>query len=328
MLENVVLVLSFLGVVQALFLGVYLFSVRDKRGNIFLALLLVALILPIGKSAIDNYFLLPSWLRILGISGKLLAGPFLWLYGQTMFERKDFTSQDYRHFIPFVITVLLCWILPNGADPLSYLIASLIFLHLALYLAVCWHYILKRLPDARLKLWYRNIVTGVTLIWALYAGIFTGIIPIYILGAVIFSFLIYLFSFLLLKRHVFALEKYSSSPISQVASKQLLQQVKDLLETKQVYLESTITLKAVAHSLSANPRELSQVINEGTKMNFSEFVNQYRITKAKELLTDPQYEKEKIETIAYDCGFGTVTSFNIAFKAATQMTPSQYRKSV
>jgi AraC-like DNA-binding protein len=327
MLENIVLVLSCLGIVQALFLCAYLLSLHDKKSNILLALLLLALILPIGKSAIDNYFVLPSWLRILGISGKLLAGPFLWLYAQALFEKRTLTSRDYYHFIPFVATALLCWALPNGADPLSYFVASLIFLHLALYLGICWRYLATRLPEARLKPWYRNITLGVTCIWLLYAGIFVGIIPIYILGAVTFSFLIYIFSFLLLKRHVFALEKYSASSISPDASRQLLRQVKELFETKQVYLESTITVKGIANSLHTNPRELSQAINEGAQVNFSEFVNQYRIAKAKELLTDPQYEKEKIETIAYDCGFGTVTSFNVAFKAATQMTPSQYRKS-
>jgi AraC-like DNA-binding protein len=304
-----------------------LFSLRDKRGNIFLAWLLVALILLTGKSVIDNYAWLPSWLRVLGISGKLLAGPFLWLYGQALFEKRDFDRRAYLHLIPFALVALLCWIIPNGADLFSYAIAALIFLHLALYLVRCWHYIATRLHDARLKPWYRNITIGITCIWVFYAGIFTGIIPVYILGAVFFSFLIYIFSFLLLKRHVFALEKYGSSPISRGTSKQLLQQVKELFETQQVYLERTITLKSIATRLSTSPRELSQVINEGAQMNFAEFVNQYRIAKAKALLTDPRYEQEKIETIAYDCGFGTVTSFNIAFKSATYMTPSQYRKS-
>ena len=38
-----------------------------------------------------------------------------------------------------------------------------------------------------------------------------------------------------------------------------------------------------------------------------------------------EYALEKIATIAYDCGFGNVTSFNLAFKAETKLTPSQYR---
>src|SRR3989337_2565647 len=323
--KNIVLIISCLGLIQAILLGVYLFSLKDKKANTFLALMLLALIIRGGKSIFNNYMPLEPWIRNLGISGILMTGPFLWVYGKALFEKKNFSNRNYLHLIPFVLFVLLCWIIPNKADFASLFIYSLVLLHLAVYLIVCWAYIIRVLKDARLLPWYRNIVSGVTLIWFLYVGIFIGFIPLYILGAVIFSFLIYIFSYLLLKRHVFALEKYSSSTINHVSSKRLLQQVKELFETKELYLDSTISLKVVAENLSTSPRELSQVINENAQMNFSEFVNHYRIAKAKSLLADPNYLQEKIETIAYDCGFGNVTSFNLAFKAETKVTPSQYR---
>jgi len=323
--KNIVLVLSCLGVVQALLLCAYLFSLRDKKTNILLALLLLGLTIQIGSSVLNNYMWVESWIRILGISGILMTGPFLWFYGKALFGKNDFFNRNYLHLVPFILFVLLCRGLPNGADFVSYFIASLVFLHLAVYLIICWIYIIKKLKGERLMPWYRNMVTGVTCIWLMYVGIFIGFIPVYILGAVFFSFLIYLFSYLLLKRHVFALEKYSNSTINQGTSKRLLQQVKELFETSEIYLDSTISLKVVAENLSTSPRDVSQVINESAQMNFSEFVNQYRIARAKILLADPNYVREKIETIAYDCGFGNVTSFNLAFKAETRMTPSQYR---
>ena len=324
--ENIVLILiSCLGVVHALLLCIYLFSLKDKKANIFLALMLLGLSIRTGKSIFNNYMPLEPWIRILGISGLLMAGPFLWFYGKALFEKKDFPNRNYLHLIPFVLFVLLCRIIPNSGDFESYFIYSLVCLHLAVYLIVCWVYIIKNLKGARLLSWYRNIVAGVTFIWLLYVGIFIGLIPLYILGAIIFSFLIYIFSYLLLKRHVFALEKYSNSTVDRVTSKRLLQQIKELFETKEIYLDSTISLKVVAENLSTSAREVSQVINENGQMNFSEFVNHYRIAKAKILLADPNYLQEKIESIAYDCGFGNVTSFNLAFKAETSMTPSQYR---
>jgi AraC-like DNA-binding protein len=219
----------------------------------------------------------------------------------------------------------LSWIIPNRGDFASYLIYSLVFVHFGVYLAVCWIYIAKSLKGVRLLSWYRNIVAGLSVMWILYVGIFIRIIPFYILAAVSFSFLVYIFSYLLLKRHVFALEKYGSSGIDQITSKKLLQQVKALFEKEKIYLDSNISIKVVAEKLSATSREVSQVINENEQKNFPEFVNHYRIAKAKTLLSDPVYGQEKIETIAYDCGFGNVTSFNLAFKAETQMTPSQYR---
>jgi AraC-like DNA-binding protein len=327
MLTNniVLIIISCLGIVQAILLCAYLFSLKDKKANIFLALMLLGLIIRVGKSIVNNYVPLEAWIRNLGISGILITGPFLWFYGKALFEKKDFHTRDYLHFIPFFLFVLLCWVIPNKADFVSLLIYSMVVSHLAVYLIVCWVYVIRKLKGVRLQPWYRNIVAGVTVIWFLYVGIFIGFIPLYILGAIVFSFLIYIFSYLLLKRHVFALEKYSSSTITQATSKRLLQQIKELFETKEIYLESTISLKGVADNLSTSPREVSQVINEHAQMNFSEFVNHYRIAKARVLLADPGYMQEKIEAIAYDCGFGNVTSFNLSFKANTGMTPSQYR---
>ena len=324
-MENIVLVVSCLGVVQAVLLCVYLFSLKDKQANIVLAFILLALIVVVGKSVVNNYIMIPAWIRNLGIAGKLLAGPFLWFYGKVLFERKEFSARDYIHIVPFILYASFCWLIPNGADFMSFFMASLVFAHVGIYLVFCWYYIVTRLTGARLLPWYRNIVLGITIIWFLYLGIFIGFIPVYILGAVFFSFLIYIFSYLLLKRHVFNLEKYSNTAMTQEASAQLLQQIKELFEVKEIYLDSTISVKAVAENLSVSPREVSQVINESVQMNFSEFVTYHRIAKAKVLLADPGYWQQKIESVAYDCGFGNVTSFNLAFKADTGLTPSQYR---
>ncbi|MFD0999413.1 helix-turn-helix domain-containing protein [Ohtaekwangia kribbensis] len=322
---NIVLVLSCLGVVQALLLCAYLFSLKDKKANIVLACMLLALVMVVGKSVASNYMMVALWLRNLGIAGKLLTGPFLWLYGKILFERRDFSQRDFIHIIPFILYALFCWAIPNATDFTSYLMASLVFAHLAVYLLFCWRYILNNLQGARLLPWYRNIVLGVTILWFLYVGIFVGVIPVYILGAVFFSFLIYIFSYLLLKRHVFNLQKYTNTAMSTEASANLLKHLKQLFEEKEIYLDSAISVKSVAEGLGVSPREVSQVINESVQMNFSEFVNYHRIVKAKSLLAHPDYWQQKIESIAYDCGFGNVTSFNLAFKADTGLTPSQYR---
>lgn len=325
--KNIALVLSSLGVAQALLLCIYLFTLKEKKANLFLALALLGITLRIGKSVFLSYMDVPPWLRNLAISGLLLSGPCLWFYGKALFEKRTFVARDYLHLVPFILFFSLSGFIPNRGDLVSGLIYAMVFVHLAVYLFICWRYLLQELSGARLQSWYRNIVAGVTFIWFLYMGIFATIIPLYILGAVFFSFLIYIFSFLLLKRHVFALEKYSSSGMDNVASKKLLLQVKALFGEQEIFLDSNITLKAVAEKLSVSPRDLSQVINENEQKNFSEFVNHYRIEKAKALLVDPRRHQEKIETIAYDCGFGNVTSFNLAFKGITQMTPSQYRQS-
>lgn len=104
-----------------------------------------------------------------------------------------------------------------------------------------------------------------------------------------------------------------------------MMKIKELFENEKVFLDSKLTLEKVANLVDTSSRNVSRAINEHDGTNFSDFVNSYRIEKAKNLLTAKTHTKEKIAAIAYDCGFGNVTSFNLAFKAATKHTPSSYR---
>ena len=65
---------------------------------------------------------------------------------------------------------------------------------------------------------------------------------------------------------------------------------------------------------------------EGIGVNFSSFINGYRITKAKKLLVDTANGRYTIEGLAEMPGFKSKSNFNAAFKKFTGQTPSQYRK--
>jgi AraC-like DNA-binding protein len=326
--KGVILVLSCLGVIQALFLCAYLFSLRDRRSNLLLAFLLLSLTVRIGKSVWFVYLDLDPRIRNVAIATVLATGPLLWLYGKAILEKQTFSPRHYLHLVPFALYLVLSPIIPNDGSLLSRILYPSVLLHQTVYLGISWYYLFTVPAGTRLKSWYRNIVIGVSTVLLVYGGVYLGFIPFYILGAVFFSLLVYIFSYMLLKRHVFALEKYTSSTIDGATARQLVQQLKSLFEQQDAYLDSELTLKGVAGRLSASARDLSQAINEHEGKNFAEFVNHYRIAKAKTMLADPVHAQEKVASIAYDCGFGTVTSFNVAFKAATQMTPTQYREQV
>ncbi len=328
--ETIILIVSCLGICQALFLCLYLVTLKkgNKKANVFLALMLLGLTIRIGKSVLNVYLEVLPWQRNLGISGILLSGPFLWFYGRALLEKKKtFNSTDYLHLLPFGLFVLFCALIPNDGRPISYAIYIGIFVHLAVYIGAAVSVLLaNKSVHSQLFKWYRNLIIGVGLIWVFYMGNIAGIIPLYIGGAIFFSFLIYTFSFLLLQRHDFSLEKYRGSSMDTASSKRLITTLKTWFNSEEPFLDNALTLAAVAKKMNGSPRDISRAINENENKNFSEFVNQYRIEKAKALLVDSKYHNEKIATVAYDCGFGNVTSFNLAFKSATQLTPSQYRK--
>ncbi len=328
--DTVILVLSCLGLVQALFLFVYLITLKKgkRKANIFLAFLILGVTIRIGKSVLNTYFHLEPWQRNLGISGILLTGPFLWFYGKTLFDRSNaFLQKNYLHLVPFAVFALLSTFIPNRGDALSYVIYIAVFLHLGLYIGLSIYilYVIGKSVHQQLHNWYRNLIIGIGVIWFFYMGHLAGIFSWYIGGAVFFSFLIYIFSFLFLQKHAFQLGKYTKSTLDGETSRHLVSSLKNLFVQEEMYLHKTISLEIIAEKLNTSPRKLSQAINENELKNFSEFVNHYRIEKAKQLLSEPDSIKQKIATIAYDCGFGNVTSFNLAFKAATQLTPSAYR---
>ncbi|WP_421765396.1 helix-turn-helix domain-containing protein [Ekhidna sp.] len=332
MLTNgLILILASLGLAQGLFLSFYLFTLKkgNKKSNILLALFLLGLTIRVGKSVLNHYVPLANWQNNIGISGILFAAPSLWLYGLSLFEKnKSFTLRDYIHFVPFILFLFLIPFVPRQGNFESFWNYGVVVFHLLFYLILSWSYLYKNRLHVSLSIarWYRNILIGATLIWFHYVGNFFDFTVYYITGPIFYSMLIYGLSYLFLNRQKFTLQKYDSSNLNKKSSGILFQKVKKLFETEHTYLDEGLTLNVVSEKLRVKSREISQVINENTDQNFYEFVNQYRIEKAEILLKDSKYDNEKIATIAYESGFANVTSFNVAFKKKTGLTPSVYRK--
>jgi len=100
-----------------------------------------------------------------------------------------------------------------------------------------------------------------------------------------------------------------------------------LMQEKEPYLNSDLNLINLSELLNVSPHILSYVINKGFQVNFTQFVNTYRVEKAKHLLKDPKTSKAlSILGIAYESGFNSKTVFNTTFKKVTGLTPSEFKK--
>jgi AraC-like DNA-binding protein len=60
-------------------------------------------------------------------------------------------------------------------------------------------------------------------------------------------------------------------------------------------------------------------------MNFTSFVNSYRINDAKSILVDKRYQDLNIEEVSDMVGFSNRQSFYAAFYRFTGITPRQWR---
>lgn len=108
--------------------------------------------------------------------------------------------------------------------------------------------------------------------------------------------------------------------------KRIQQELLALMQQEKPYLDSELNLVKLADRLQISSHQLSYVINQGFGINFFHFINQYRVKRAEELLTDPQYDHLTIVAIGFESGFNSKTSFNTTFKKITSHTPTAYRK--
>ena len=122
------------------------------------------------------------------------------------------------------------------------------------------------------------------------------------------------------KRKLF---KYAQSNLSKEEADKINRNLIDYLNNNEVYLEPDLSIQRLAKLIGTKPNYLSQVINQYYNKHFRDFINSYRIEKAKELLQNTDLI---IEAIAYDTGFNSTSTFYTAFKKETGMTPKQFRK--
>lgn len=105
----------------------------------------------------------------------------------------------------------------------------------------------------------------------------------------------------------------------------LADQVQAYMTREKAYRLEGLSVGLFAEKIGAQEYLLRQAINgELGFRNFSDFLNSYRINEASHLLIDQP--DEKILSIALEVGYRSLTPFNKAFRAAHNMTPSEYRK--
>jgi AraC-like DNA-binding protein/Tfp pilus assembly protein PilF len=121
-------------------------------------------------------------------------------------------------------------------------------------------------------------------------------------------------------------EKYSGSQLTEEHKQHLIQRLSYYTEQEKVYLDSQLNIEALASMMKTNRRYLSQVINEVYRVNFNQFINDFRVKEARRMLLDQEYRHLSIEGIATSVGFNSRVSFINAFKKVTGLTPSYFQK--
>ena len=110
--------------------------------------------------------------------------------------------------------------------------------------------------------------------------------------------------------------------------KVFISKLNDLLKTQKPYLNPELNLSTLSEMLEMKPKQVSAKINSNYSQNFYDLVNSYRVKEFQERLKSSSLEKFSLLGLAFDSGFNSKSTFNNAFKKHTQLTPSQYIKTI
>ncbi|MFI3293605.1 MAG: helix-turn-helix transcriptional regulator [Rikenellaceae bacterium] len=109
-------------------------------------------------------------------------------------------------------------------------------------------------------------------------------------------------------------------------SNEVIEIIKNRLSTNYGYRNPTYRIKDLADETGISAIEISKVLNCYFGVNFTDFINDYRIEEMKELLLKPDVEQYNLHILSEQCGFNSKASFYRIFKNKTGVTPMQYRK--
>ncbi len=325
-----------------LLLGVMLFRVRRRDQHVYLSLAFSA--------ALISYLIVdwpPAWQSPLAYF--LLAGAFaipllLWFVARALFE--DHFALRGRHFILLAVVVLVDYgiyflntsVLATTNRLVKTLgsflpqALSLVFVLLAAFSA----YVGRKddLIEARARFRAHFIIltaglASLTLLAEIVLSQTASPQPLEFLHKLaILSVTGYFAAHTLEFRSGFFIAQPEPAPAFEPPPAELMSKLQKLLGQDKVYREEGLTITLLAKKLGEKEYKVRRLINRHMGFrNFNDFLNQYRVQEACEILLDATRANLTILEIAYHLGYQSLGPFNSAFKRQTGLTPTTYRKS-
>ena len=104
----------------------------------------------------------------------------------------------------------------------------------------------------------------------------------------------------------------------------LKQKLENALQDQKLWRDPELNMVDLAMLCHTNTTYLSRLINRAYGINFSTYINRYRIKDVCTLLEQGEASHQTIEALALRSGFKSRSSFHGAFKREQGITPTQF----
>ena len=106
---------------------------------------------------------------------------------------------------------------------------------------------------------------------------------------------------------------------------EMKERILEIIVMQKKYKDKNYSAKMLAKDLNTNTRYISAVVNVRFHMNYTSFINKFRIEEAMAILVDRRYQCLNMEEVSDMVGFSNRQSFYASFYKQMQMTPREYR---
>ncbi len=363
---NLVSLIDFLGLVQAMLLGgLLLFGSKEKKPLFLLAIVVLTYGLELVEAMLEDMGIVAQvpQLMFLPFNFHYLTFPVFYLYAKSLVQPVSI-KKHWKILLPgmveFVLMAVL-FLLPVAKK--QALVGNEVFRSTyqfvetaSLFYNILFAYLTIRLVDRHQKnvLNFFSATTDRLLKWVKLVAILLIVfmlmwIPFFFFSEVlnekygypIMSAINVVFIFWLalsgfkqslvyvpLQVSPSANDKAAATPQPVDVDARTFEKIKLFLQTEKPFTNPQLLLSDLARQLNMPQRTLSNLINEHAGTNFNQFINQYRVEEAKQMMADPAYGHLNLLGIGREAGFNSKTGFYTTFKQLAGMTPAKFQRSL
>ncbi|MBB5638954.1 AraC-like DNA-binding protein [Pedobacter cryoconitis] len=339
---------SALGTFNGFILSVYFLFFTSKKylSNYFLGALLLALSVRIGKSVLLYFHAdLPKIYLQIGLSACFFIGPFLYYFLKSAIEGINVIKKTWLWNL-----IILFIIIAATGSTFSYqnypklwngYFVWVIYLQWLFYVGAAgftgrgiWTKIfVKNEQMSAREIWLSMIYISNLIIFVFYfLALINAPFTSYLNGSIVFSFILYLTISVLLHRKKtddLFLVTQSKNQVKKVNEEDagiLLRKLDKIMTEKEFYKNPDLKLSDLSKGVHISSHQLSQFLNDSVGKNFTTYVNEFRVNEACKIISSDN--RLTLESIGYEVGFNSKSTFFAAFKKLKSTTPLNYQQNI
>lgn len=291
--------------------------------------------------------------------------PLLWLFTLKNFHPDfRFRSRQLLHFLPVLLFLILCLVLPaqermdsilhemSGDDTWIGDANTLVLLvQLFTYFPMIFRFLYRRKREIRESTsnaeWIQK--EWIPQLMILFASLFVVVMSCYVIWPRTDAWLIQILNVIAMSFLVYNSVAHPMLParqpepaqteqgeqetatgtipsLSREQMREICDKASQYLQTTKAYVQPDISLALFAKEIDVPQRTLSRCINGYLRRNFFEFINEMRVEEAKRRLLELDASGYNIDSIYTACGFRSRSTFFLVFKKVEGKTPAAWLK--